>query len=46
MCHSALRVYLGHTLKGLLRGGIGEGVKQSYASIELLLNGRDAGDGK
>jgi hypothetical protein len=33
-------------LKCLLSGGIGEGVKQSYPSIELLLNGRLARDGE
>ncbi len=46
MRHRTLRILFGHTLKCFFGVGIREGVKQSDAAVELLLNGRFAGDGK
>ena len=42
MCHRTPRIQFGHALKCIFGGGVGEGVKQSYTSVELLLNGRRA----
>ncbi len=42
MCHGTLRIQLGHILKCILGGAVGERVQQSYTSFELLLHGRCA----
>jgi HTH-like domain len=38
--HRTPRIQFGHALKCILRSRVSEGVKQSYTSVELLLNGR------
>ena len=40
MCHRTPRIQFGHALKCIFGGGVGEGVKQSYTSVKLLLNCR------
>ena len=42
MCHRTPRVLFGNALKCIFGGGVCEGVQQSHASVELLLNGRRA----
>src|SRR5215471_559710 len=46
MRHRTLWIKPGDVLKGIVGSGVSEGVKQSHAAVELLLNGRRAGDGK
>src|SRR5215469_1556025 len=46
VCHRTPRIKFGHVLKCVLGGGVSEGVKESHASIELLLNGWCAGHRK
>ncbi len=40
MCHRTLWIMLGYTLKCIFGSRVSERVKQSHASVELLLNGR------
>ena len=46
MCHRTPRIHFAHALKCIFGGSVSEGVKQSYSSVELLLNCRCAGNRK
>jgi hypothetical protein len=46
MCHRAVWILFGYALKCLFRVGVGEGVKECDAAVELRLDNRGAGGGK
>jgi hypothetical protein len=46
MRHGTLRILCGYGVKRVFGVGIGEGVKEGDASVELILDGGCAGDRK
>ena len=44
MCHGAIWILIGYFLKCMFGCGVSEGMKESYAFVELLLNSGGARD--
>ena len=44
MRHRAMRILVGHAMKCIFGGSVGEGVQKSHTPVELRLNRRCAGN--